>query len=56
MLGFGIGIRIGVGIGPIGLRLDEVEGKQFEDAIESGLDDFGIAGYRGGPRHFWGLR
>ena len=41
-IGIGIGIRIGigVGIGPIDLSLDEVEGERFEDAIESGLDDF----------------
>ena len=56
MLGFGIGIGIRVGIGPIDLGLDEVEGEQFEDAIESRLDDFGVARYRGGLRRFWGLR
>ena len=44
-IGIGIGIRIGigVGIGPIDLSLDKVEGERFEDAIESGLDDFGVA-------------
>ncbi|KAF3958418.1 hypothetical protein CMV_016682 [Castanea mollissima] len=36
-------IGIGVGIRPIDLNLDEVEGEQFEDEIESRLDDFGIA-------------
>ena len=42
-IGIGIGIRIGVGIRPINLDLDEVEGEQFEDAIKSGLDNFGVA-------------
>ena len=44
-IGIGIRIRIGVGIRPINLDLDEVEGEQFEDAIKSGLDNFGIAGF-----------
>ena len=41
----GIRIRIEVGIRPINLDLDEVEGEQFEDAIKSGLDNFGVAGF-----------
>ena len=38
-------MELELGSGPIDLGLDQVEGEQFEDAIESGLNDFGVAGF-----------